>query len=75
MQTYINIALIVLAIAIIVFTLLQSQGGMGGFFGGDTMTGQYKTRRGLEKTLFQVTIGFSVLFFSLVIVSSFLLSR
>jgi preprotein translocase subunit SecG len=74
-QTYINIALIILAVAMIVATLLQSQGGMGGFFGGDAMTSQYKTRRGLEKTLFQITIGFAVLFFSLVIVNTFLLSR
>lgn len=74
-QTYINIALIILAVAVITATLLQSQGGMGGLFGGDTMTGQYKTRRGLEKTLFQITIVLVVLFFSLVIVSAFLLSR
>ena len=75
MQTYINIALIILAVAMIASTLLQSQGGMGGFFGGDSMSGQYKTRRGLEKTLFQITIGFAVLFFALVIVSAFLLNR
>lgn len=74
-QTYINIALIILAVVLIIATLLQSRGGMGGLFGGDAMTGQYKTRRGLEKTLFQITIGFSVLFFALVVVDVFLLSR
>jgi preprotein translocase subunit SecG len=74
-QIYINIALIVLAIALITTTLLQSRGGMGGFFGGDSMTGQYRTRRGLEKTLFQVTIGFSVVFFLLVATDVFLLSK
>ena len=74
-QTYINIALIVLAVALVAATLLQSRGGMGGVFGGDAMTGQYKTRRGLEKTLFQVTIGFSFLFFALVAVDVFLLSK
>jgi hypothetical protein len=37
-------------------------------------SGQYKTRRGLEKTLFQVTIGLTVAFFTLVIVNVFLLS-
>jgi preprotein translocase subunit SecG len=74
-QTYINIALIILAIVVVTTTLLQSRGGMGGVFGGDAMTGQYKTRRGLEKTLFQVTIGFSVLFFALVVVDVFLLGR
>jgi hypothetical protein len=39
------------------------------------MTGQYKTRRGLEKTLFQITIGLSTLFFVLVAVDVFLLSK
>jgi preprotein translocase subunit SecG len=52
--------------------LLQAHGGMGGAFGGDA-TGQYKTRRGLEKTLFQMTIGISALFFALVVVNVFLL--
>lgn len=74
-QDYINIVLIILAVAVIAATVLQSRGGMGGVFGGDAMTGQYKTRRGLEKTLFQVTIGFSVLFFALVAIDVFLLSQ
>lgn len=72
MQDYFNIALIVLSIALVVAILLQSRGGgLGAMFGGDGMGGQYKTRRGLEKTLFFVTIGLSVGFFILVIVSSF----
>jgi preprotein translocase subunit SecG len=74
-QTYINIALIILSVAVVAATLLQSRGGMGGVFGGDAMTGQYKTRRGLEKTLFQVTIGLSTLFFVLVAVDVFLLNK
>ncbi len=74
-QTYINITLIILAVVVVTATLLQSRGGMGGIFGGDAMTGQYKTRRGLEKTLFQVTIGFSALFFILVVVDVFLLGK
>jgi preprotein translocase subunit SecG len=73
-QLYINIALIILAIALIATILIQSRGGIG-IFGGDTMTGQYKTRRGLEKTLFQLTIAFAVLFFVLVIVNVFLLNQ
>lgn len=73
MQVYFNIALIILSVALIVAILLQSRGGgLGGMFGGDAMSGgQYKTRRGLEKTLFQVTIGLSIAFFVLVIVSTF----
>ncbi len=75
MQTYVNVALIILSIALIAAILLQSRsGGLGNIFGGDMAGGQYKTRRGLEKTLFQVTIGLSAAFFVLVIVSAFLLS-
>ena len=57
-------ALIILSIAMIAAILLQTRGGgLGSAFGGDGMSGgQYKTRRGLEKTLFQVTIGMSVAF-------------
>ena len=73
-QTYFNIALIVLSVALGVAILLQAHGGMGGAFGGEAL-GQYKTRRGLEKTLFQVTIGFSVAFFLLVIINVFLLGK
>ena len=76
MQTYINIALIVLSVSLIASILLQARGDLGGSaFGMDSgMAGQYKTRRGLEKTLFQVTIGLSVAFFILVLVSSLLLA-
>ena len=72
MQTYVNIALIILAITLTIAIVLQTHGGLGGAFGGDA-TGTYKTRRGLEKTLFQMTIGIAVLFFSLVVVNVFLL--
>lgn len=76
MESFFNIALIILSIALVVAILLQTRGGgLGAMLGGgDAMGGQYKTRRGLEKTLFQVTIGLSVLFFVLVVVNVFLLS-
>ncbi len=75
MQTYVNIALIILSIALTAAILLQTRGGgLGSAFGGEGMTGgMYKTRRGLEKTLFQVTIGLSVAFFALVIFSSLII--
>ena len=54
--------------------LLQSRGGgLGNFMGGEGMGGQYKTRRGLEKTLFQVTIGLSIAFFLIVLLNVFVL--
>ncbi|MBN1217293.1 MAG: preprotein translocase subunit SecG [Anaerolineae bacterium] len=60
----------IIAIAIIVLVLLQVKGaGLGNIFGGDG--GVYRTRRGVEKTLFQVTVGLAVFFFviSLIAVS------
>jgi len=68
MQTYINIAQIVLAIALILAILFQVRGGgLGGIFGQpDTV---YRTKRGVEKTLFQITIALIVLFIIISIVS------
>ena len=61
MQTYLNVAQIVLSIALILVILLQVRGGgLGGIFGqADTV---YRTKRGVEKTLFQLTIVLVVLF-------------
>lgn len=61
MQTYFNIAQIVLSIALILVVLLQVKGGgLGGIFGQpDTV---YRTKRGVEKTLFQLTIVLVILF-------------
>jgi preprotein translocase subunit SecG len=61
MQTALNITQIVLSIALILVILLQSRsGGLGGIFGqADTV---YRSRRGMEKTLFQFTILLVILF-------------
>ena len=61
MQTYFSIAQIVLAIALVLAILFQVRGGgLGGIFGQSTTV--YRTKRGVEKTLFQVTIVLVVLF-------------
>jgi len=61
MQTYFNIAQIVLSIALILVVLFQVRGGgLGGIFGQPDSV--YRTKRGLEKTLFQLTIALVVLF-------------
>ena len=61
MQTYLNIAQIILAIALILAILLQVRGGgLGGIFGQPDSV--YRTKRGVEKTLFQLTIVLVVLF-------------
>jgi preprotein translocase subunit SecG len=68
MQAYLNVAQIILAIAVIIAVLLQVKGGgLGGIFGqADTV---YRTKRGLEKTLFQFTLVAVALFIIIAIVS------
>jgi len=68
METYLYIAQIVVAVALIIVALLQVKGGgLGGIFGqADTV---YRTKRGVEKTLFQLTIVLVVIFIVLSIVS------
>jgi preprotein translocase subunit SecG len=63
-STYLYIIQIIISIALIVVILVQSKGagGLGGLFGGGESSGVYKTRRGVERTLFQVTIGLAIVF-------------
>lgn len=69
MEAYLFIALSITSIALIVSIILQSKGaGLGGLTGADT-GGVFTARRGVEKTLFRVTIGLSFLFFILCIAS------
>jgi preprotein translocase subunit SecG len=64
-KTYLDIALIITSIALIASVILQSKGaGLGGLTGADT-GGIFTARRGIEKTLFRVTIVLSILFFVL----------
>ena len=61
MLKYLQMVQIILSLALIVAVLLQAKGaGLGDVFGGG---GIYKSRRGVEKTLFNVTIGLVVAFF------------
>lgn len=69
MEQFINIGLIITSVALIVSVILQSKGaGLGGLTGSDT-GGVYTARRGIERTLFWVTVVLSGLFFLLAIVS------
>ena len=62
MELYLDIALIITSIALIISVILQSKGaGLGGLTGADT-GGIFTARRGIEKTLFRITVGLSVLF-------------
>jgi len=58
---FLMIAIIILAIALIAIILIQGQtsSGLGSVFGG---TDIYRTRRGIEKTLFNVTFLLAGLF-------------
>lgn len=66
MTTYLNLAMIVVSIALVGVILLQSRGiGLGGLTGADLSVSGYHQRRGLERMIFYITIGLSVLFFVL----------
>ena len=62
MTKYLNIVQIILSGVLIALVILQGKGGsLNSLFGGEG--GVYKTRRGLEKTLFKFTIVIIVAFF------------
>lgn len=68
MVTIFYIVQIILAITLIGLVLLQSKNsGAGAVFGGDTSF--HTTRRGAEKTMFNLTIIVSVIFFVLSLVT------
>ena len=70
METAINIVMIIVSVVLILVILMQTKGSsFSGAFGGDT-SGIYRTRRGVEKTLFQMTIGITVVFVALALVSA-----
>ncbi|MDY6846037.1 MAG: preprotein translocase subunit SecG [Chloroflexota bacterium] len=70
MKNYFGIALIITSIALIASIILQSKGvGLGGLTGGGDAGGIYAKRRGVEKILFWVTIGLSIVFFLLTILT------
>lgn len=72
MEVALQIASIIVSIVLTVMILLQVKGGgLGSLLGGDAGGGISRTRRGLEKTLFQITIGLSVAFLAICILSVF----
>jgi len=67
MTNVLEIALIITSVGLILSVILQSKGaGLGGLTGADT-GGVFTARRGIERILFWVTIGLSVIFFALVL--------
>ena len=69
MVTYFQIALIITSLALIVSIILQNKGvGLGGLTGQDAGS-VFSARRGMEKTLFWITIVLAIVFVALVIVT------
>lgn len=69
MSNSIDIALIIISIALIASVIFQNKGvGLGGLTGADSSQ-VFSARRGLEKTVFYITIGLSVVFVILTLVS------
>ncbi len=64
-SNFLNLAQMLISIVLVVVVLLQSRGGdIGAAFGGGGGGGgsSFRTRRGIEKTLFQLTIILAIIF-------------
>jgi len=59
----IRVVQIILSITVIIFILLQARGaGLGSAFGGSSAGSVFKTRRGVERLIFNLTVVFVILF-------------
>ena len=73
LNTGLHVAQIIISLLLIVVVLTQSKGsGFSGAFSGDSSS-IYRTRRGIEKTLFNFTIGTAIAFVALSIVATLVL--
>jgi preprotein translocase subunit SecG len=69
LDVFLDVIQIIISVALIVLILLQARGtGLGGIFGGSD-SAVYRTRRGVEKTLFNLTVVVSVAFFAIAIIN------
>lgn len=67
MLKFLDIALIITSVGLVLSVILQSKGaGLGGLTGSDASS-VFTARRGIERVLFWVTIVLSVFFFALAI--------
>ena len=75
MEVYFSIAQIIISVALTVAILLQmKKSGLGGLFGGSGGSSVYTTRRGVERTLFNITIGLAIAFFIITILNVIIVS-
>ncbi len=71
---YLNLIQIIISVTLIVIILIQVKGeGLGNVFGGEA--GVARTRRGLERTLFNATIILSAVFLLISFLSAFFAVR
>ena len=65
-MTIIHLAAIVVCLSLIMLILLQARGGggVGGIFGGAESSG-FRTRRGVEQTVFRLTIILAIVFMAI----------
>ncbi|MQF48661.1 preprotein translocase subunit SecG [SAR202 cluster bacterium AC-647-N09_OGT_505m] len=68
MDSFFQTAQILVSILLIAIILIQIRGQGSGFFG--SAQASFRTRRGVEKTLFQFTVVLAVVFTLLAIVSA-----
>jgi preprotein translocase subunit SecG len=66
-ETILNVVQIFISLFILLVILAQVKEGGGGLFGSAQSSG--RTRRGLEKTLFQFTVGLAAVFLIVSIIS------
>ena len=72
MNRIITIIQIISALVLIVLILLQNkEGGLSGVFGGSETSNVFRTKRGLEKKIFILTIIFAIFFLGLSLASLF----
>ena len=67
METFVNIIQLLISMVLVLVILLQVRETGSGLFG--RAQASYRTRRGLEKTLFQFTIVLAVVFLAMSIIS------
>ena len=68
MESFFQLSMIIVSVLLIGVILVQVRGQGSGFFG--SAQASFRTRRGVEKTLFQLTIALAVVFTLIAIVSA-----
>ncbi len=69
-QVALQVAAVIVSVLLTILILLQVKGGgLGNLLGGESGLGIARTRRGLEKTLYQLTIVMAIVFLAISIVA------